>query len=948
MLKLGDLVDQRYELTEVVGRGGAGIVYKAFDKSLGRSVAIKFLHLSLIADRDSALRFRREAQVVARLMHPGIVRCYAFGFYEGNYYLVLEFVTGTTLYELLCEKALTWREACAVFSQLCDAMQYAHVKGIVHRDLNPKNIMLLPDCNQSWSAKILDFGLARYRHDGAAKLTLTGALIGTVHYMSPEQCRGEDTDSRSDIYALGCILYQCINGSPPFFADSPSVLLYMHANQPIPNCVVPDSSPGEQAAINQILATAMAKQPNDRYQTMNELKHDLNSVLLGEEITISNVSSASRKGLALPSLLMSAILALVACLILTLIFGAEGIIELCSELDNRLEPRDLSLQYAEALNQVGCKRQARLLLARYDIPPSASGATKQTPQQEFLSQLQWCRLYQNLGAHKMASPHLLAALQVLQQPTFIAESSTAMEEPALHLASTIEYVDHKLPDLCFEMARHSANRRGWLETALKVGYRLNEPTMLLLELNNQCDLFWSYNDRESYQWLCSSTLDLLRHTRAFSRSGGIAGFTLAGAIESCIEYNGPGIDEAASLLLVKTRQDHQPVFALVYYDALAASAFRKKRRVEALKFLNQAEAFALQIVPNKLGASERLHPLHSVIARDVYHYSCRACQYYSQLGKRKEAETCFDRAFALAFSSYGDQGVSLSRHADTVFLDAAIKNAVETGADTQRLYNLICKMSDDLTAQGSANAARTTLQWKEKLLQRIKSAPPVCTTCKEYIALASLLATEGLWSQAHHSCLLASGAAKTEFEKLDVESKEISIFRSHDLQAAVFRAKATVERLTKMMDNDEARKKYFPYYLDAKSQLTICLYQQNFTAALSCASEIYNEASASACLNKDVRRQALQDICATSCIYLGDRDPKSTILWFKRLLQIVGPPGAIAGSGPCRQYTTILSIVRTAYLALKDYNNVKEIDLELEALKARFPGWDKSITREPV
>jgi eukaryotic-like serine/threonine-protein kinase len=225
----GVIFDGRYQLTGALAEGGVGRVYEAVQLALHRPVAIKLIHDELASDRDIARRFVREAQLLTRLAHPNIVEIYDFGESpDGVLYLVMERLRGSTLDALLAEHGrMRVERVCQIGIQICDALIAAHARGVVHRDLKPANVMLIDgfDC----FVKVLDFGLAKaFETDAAAtsQITTVGAMLGTPLYMAPEAIRGEASDPRTDLYALGCLLYELVTGRAPFAApSSPAVMM---------------------------------------------------------------------------------------------------------------------------------------------------------------------------------------------------------------------------------------------------------------------------------------------------------------------------------------------------------------------------------------------------------------------------------------------------------------------------------------------------------------------------------------------------------------------------------------------------------------------------------------------------------------------------------------------------------------------------------------------------
>lgn len=317
-LNSDDVVDGRYKILSSIGEGGMGTVYKAVELGLGRTVALKFIHSSLLADRETRSRFFREGKTLARMAHPNILTFYRFGLWNAQYpFIAMEFAEGKTLREvLLLEQRLDWRRALSIASQVAAGMSYAHQNKVVHRDLKPNNIMLLKDEADSHRVKIIDFGLARANAKIATDdtLTKTGLLVGSVHYMSPEQCAGEKADHRADIYSLGCILFELVKGDPPFTCDNPIGLIHLHRTETVPKLSEVEGLGDVPREVDAIVAKAMEKSPGRRYQTMDELRHDLQTVA-GMEHTEVAIKRGERKVASLPvvlAMLVAAVIGIIA------------------------------------------------------------------------------------------------------------------------------------------------------------------------------------------------------------------------------------------------------------------------------------------------------------------------------------------------------------------------------------------------------------------------------------------------------------------------------------------------------------------------------------------------------------------------------------------------------------------------------------------------------------
>lgn len=275
-------LSSRYELGEIIGFGGMSEVHKARDVRLSRDVAIKVLRADLARDPTFYLRFKREAQNAAALNHPAIVAVYDTGeaTVDGGPlpYIVMEYVEGDTLRDIVRGKGpLAPRKAMEVVADVCAALDFSHKAGIVHRDMKPANIMI----NRAGAVKVMDFGIARAIADSSNPMTQTAAVIGTAQYLSPEQARGETVDARSDVYSVGCVLFEILTGQPPFTGDSPVAVAYQHVKEdpPLPSSV----NPGVPRELDSVILKAMAKNPANRYQTAAEMRADLIRVLGGQK-----------------------------------------------------------------------------------------------------------------------------------------------------------------------------------------------------------------------------------------------------------------------------------------------------------------------------------------------------------------------------------------------------------------------------------------------------------------------------------------------------------------------------------------------------------------------------------------------------------------------------------------------------------------------------------------
>ncbi len=284
MLHEGQIFEGRFQILSIIGKGGAGTVYKAKQRHMDKIVAIKTLSSSVSwNDDDTFLRFEKESRAASALAHTNIISILDFGKgADGRAYLVMEYLGSKNLDDVLkSEGHIDVRRFYRIFSQICDGLEHAHKKGIIHRDIKPSNIMLMDEDDIKDIVKIVDFGLAKLtRRDEEIELTKTGAIMGTPLYMSPEQCRGLPLDHRSDIYSLGCVMYKSLTGTSPVIGTTPLDTLYRHTTEePAPFTVTaPDLS--LPAALEQAILKALKKDPNDRQQSMAELRNDIRDAIL--------------------------------------------------------------------------------------------------------------------------------------------------------------------------------------------------------------------------------------------------------------------------------------------------------------------------------------------------------------------------------------------------------------------------------------------------------------------------------------------------------------------------------------------------------------------------------------------------------------------------------------------------------------------------------------------
>ena len=272
MLSKGQKINDRYEIIKTIGEGGMANVYLAHDTILDRKVAIKVLRGDLSNDEKFIRRFKREALSVSNLSHPNIVEVYDVGEEDGNYYIVMEYIEGKTLKQLLQKRgALTLTEVIDIMSQLTDGLAHAHEAYIIHRDIKPQNIMI----EDNGRIKITDFGIAMALN--STQLTQTNSVMGSVHYLPPEQANGKGATVKSDIYSLGILMYELLTGSVPFKGDTAVEIALKHMKEKVPS--VRKQNPTIPQSVENIILKATAKNPKNRYDSVREMHADLETAL---------------------------------------------------------------------------------------------------------------------------------------------------------------------------------------------------------------------------------------------------------------------------------------------------------------------------------------------------------------------------------------------------------------------------------------------------------------------------------------------------------------------------------------------------------------------------------------------------------------------------------------------------------------------------------------------
>ena len=376
---IGKIIADRYEVLSVAGSGGMGTVFKARQADLERLVALKILDPGLILDEDSIKRFEREAKSLSLLQNVHVARFYTYGMLgEQMPYIVMEYIEGESLSSRLQSgNTLAVEKALKIAYQVSEALSFAHKAGIVHRDLKPANILLMASPDPDF-VKVVDFGLSYLATSGnsSESLTRTGQLMGTPQYLSPEQCMGRKADARSDVYALGCILYEMICGVTPFVSDTAMGFIHQHVSEEVvpPSRRIKAELP---AGLELLIRTSLAKDPDDRYQSMDELNEDLRRILAGvspEVLLRSDHKLAlgraqQRKQMLKSTLALSAVALLGLAVFAAYYFSPAGLGIRCSRSiaqDSSIKNLTKWLEQAEDLENSNEIKQSKNLLESID------------------------------------------------------------------------------------------------------------------------------------------------------------------------------------------------------------------------------------------------------------------------------------------------------------------------------------------------------------------------------------------------------------------------------------------------------------------------------------------------------------------------------------------------------------------------------------------------------
>lgn len=360
-----EIVGGRYKVLSVLGKGGMGLVYRVEQIFLGKELALKTIHKSFLSD-ITVKRFEHEARAAFAVNHPNIIAVTAYGLLDGQTpFLAMEIVDGETLAELLHDSGpLPIAAALPIIIQVCFGLAHAHNSGVVHRDIKPSNIMILKDreLGTEGSVKILDFGIAKFSHrDGGEiqALTKTGEIFGSPLYMSPEQCMGSQVDFRSDIYSLGCVIFETLTGKTPFVGNNALATLMMHQSEPAPTLA--DGASGKEfpEELESIVANMLEKEPEDRYDSLGIVAHDLASILkskdrskISHSLSLSTTDRSNEKDNNPKSNFLKYVIAATIA-VSTLTIATIGVFQYCS-----LRPEKATTESAHRLRETnGVEKQ---------------------------------------------------------------------------------------------------------------------------------------------------------------------------------------------------------------------------------------------------------------------------------------------------------------------------------------------------------------------------------------------------------------------------------------------------------------------------------------------------------------------------------------------------------------------------------------------------------------
>ena len=295
-LDIGQIIEGRYRILSLVGRGGVGSVYKVEQIALKKTFALKTLQ-SHITNQVTILRFQNEARTASKLNHPNLIRAVDFGLIDGTRpFLVMDFVHGITLSRLLRKNTrLSLEQSFEIFIPVLEALDYAHKEGVIHRDIKPSNIVLVDaEVDGAWHPKVVDFGIAKIEDGDGLGLTRTGEVFGTPLYMSPEQCSGFRVDNKSDVYSLGCVIFEALTGAPPFRGNSALETMLQHQTRPPLSLTEASLGLEFPAGLNDVVLKMLAKDPKDRYDSCLDVVEDLRRLRHGEHLTVVSKSEPEK------------------------------------------------------------------------------------------------------------------------------------------------------------------------------------------------------------------------------------------------------------------------------------------------------------------------------------------------------------------------------------------------------------------------------------------------------------------------------------------------------------------------------------------------------------------------------------------------------------------------------------------------------------------------------
>ncbi len=469
---LGTVLAQHYEIESMLGEGGMSVVYKARHVLMHKVVAIKFLREHLVGHRTNLARFQQEAQAASHLSHHNIIAVHDFGSTpDGQPYLIMDYLEGMSLGELIHQTGpLPCERALGIFSQICDALGFAHQKSVIHRDIKPSNVMLIKEGEANDRVKLVDFGIAKLMPGAeieGQRLTQTGEVFGSPVYMSPEQVTGQPLDARSDLYSMGCVMYEALAGRPPFVGQNPLETMYLRLADP-PAPIDPELKVPK--ALEQVIMIALAKEPDQRYQTMAELKSEIDLIKDGGSKTTGLLEDLKRSARlkqvrkVKKTIPIEAMFGAIALVMLVAAFFTFRLLNHSSEDDSAAVANTWKLHYNKGLKALD---SGELPLAEQELLVAVKEAERFGEQdRRFVSSLEKLSSVYKSQGNKDDAEELDARVANIRQEQAL-ETSSGNDENVAELA-----------DLTMSLCPRTIEKDKWPQYA-KLTEKLNHLAMML-------------------------------------------------------------------------------------------------------------------------------------------------------------------------------------------------------------------------------------------------------------------------------------------------------------------------------------------------------------------------------------------------------------------------------------------------------------------------------------